>query len=302
MYDPLVGRFLSADNYVQDPSSSQSYNRYSYGLNNPLKFTDPSGMLLVPNNPAVNAYFLSLQTAEFNNSSGGVNGDDTNGDWYKKSYSDFWDGVFDQGENILNGPTTDDSNPIVSRGKNKNGQVGLWVQTIEFNGKYDGWRDGVNAPESNINVKNKFKADDTRGNIISIANATAAYGFGGTFDMGLVYDYTGDSKMYLTFGVTAGIGATAGLGYSRTNSGFRTNQLAGGATNTDLTINFGFLKVFSLSAFGDWIYGKSQFPGSNSRGGGINIGIGTGYFQSWTFTLLAPPIPNDFWDRPGRHY
>jgi len=45
MYDPLVGRFLSADNYVQDPTSSQSYNRYSYGLNNPLKYSDPSGWL-----------------------------------------------------------------------------------------------------------------------------------------------------------------------------------------------------------------------------------------------------------------
>jgi len=45
MYDPLVGRFLSADNYVQDPTNSQHYNRYSYGLNNPLKYNDPSGWL-----------------------------------------------------------------------------------------------------------------------------------------------------------------------------------------------------------------------------------------------------------------
>lgn len=43
MYDPVVGRFLSPDNYVQDPRNSQSYNRYSYCLNNPLKYTDPSG-------------------------------------------------------------------------------------------------------------------------------------------------------------------------------------------------------------------------------------------------------------------
>jgi len=43
MYDPLVGRFLSADNVIQDPTSTQNYNRYSYCLNNPLKFTDPTG-------------------------------------------------------------------------------------------------------------------------------------------------------------------------------------------------------------------------------------------------------------------
>ena len=43
LYDPLVGRFLSADPFIQDPASTQNYNRYSYCLNNPLRYTDPSG-------------------------------------------------------------------------------------------------------------------------------------------------------------------------------------------------------------------------------------------------------------------
>ncbi|MDL2262234.1 FG-GAP-like repeat-containing protein [Bacteroidales bacterium OttesenSCG-928-I21] len=43
MYDPVIGRMLSPDNYVQAPGNAQNYNRYSYCLNNPLKFTDPSG-------------------------------------------------------------------------------------------------------------------------------------------------------------------------------------------------------------------------------------------------------------------
>jgi RHS repeat-associated protein len=43
MYDPIVGRFLNPDNYVQGAASTQSYNRYSYCFNNPLKYTDPSG-------------------------------------------------------------------------------------------------------------------------------------------------------------------------------------------------------------------------------------------------------------------
>lgn len=43
MYDPVLGRFLSPDPYVQFPEFSQNYNRYSYCLNNPLKYTDPSG-------------------------------------------------------------------------------------------------------------------------------------------------------------------------------------------------------------------------------------------------------------------
>ena len=43
IYDPRLGRFLSPDPYVQAPYNSQNYNRYAYCLNNPLKYTDPSG-------------------------------------------------------------------------------------------------------------------------------------------------------------------------------------------------------------------------------------------------------------------
>lgn len=45
VYDPQICRFLSPDNYVQEPVNSQSFNRYSYCLNNPLKYNDPSGEL-----------------------------------------------------------------------------------------------------------------------------------------------------------------------------------------------------------------------------------------------------------------
>ena len=43
LYDPLLGRFLSPDPYVQAPDNTQNYNRYSYALNNPLVYTDPTG-------------------------------------------------------------------------------------------------------------------------------------------------------------------------------------------------------------------------------------------------------------------
>ena len=43
LYDPEIGRFISPDPYVQHPDCSQNFNRYSYCLNNPMKYTDESG-------------------------------------------------------------------------------------------------------------------------------------------------------------------------------------------------------------------------------------------------------------------
>jgi RHS repeat-associated protein len=43
LYDPKLHRFLQPDNFVQDPTNTQNYNRYGYVLNNPLKYTDYSG-------------------------------------------------------------------------------------------------------------------------------------------------------------------------------------------------------------------------------------------------------------------
>ncbi len=46
LYDPLLGRFLSPDPYVQAPDFTQNFNRYSYALNNPLRYTDETGEFL----------------------------------------------------------------------------------------------------------------------------------------------------------------------------------------------------------------------------------------------------------------
>ena len=52
LYDPVVHRFLQPDNFIQDPTNTQSYNRYAYCINNPLKYTDKNG-----------EFFLSFLTA-----------------------------------------------------------------------------------------------------------------------------------------------------------------------------------------------------------------------------------------------
>ncbi|MBK6328200.1 MAG: RHS repeat-associated core domain-containing protein [Chloroflexi bacterium] len=42
-YAPGLGRFLSADSIVPDPTNPQSLNRYSYTWNSPLNLIDPTG-------------------------------------------------------------------------------------------------------------------------------------------------------------------------------------------------------------------------------------------------------------------
>ncbi|GAB4262566.1 MAG: hypothetical protein Kow0080_00020 [Candidatus Promineifilaceae bacterium] len=42
-YAPTLARFLSPDTIVPDPANPQSFNRYSYALNSPIMFIDPSG-------------------------------------------------------------------------------------------------------------------------------------------------------------------------------------------------------------------------------------------------------------------
>ena len=42
-YDPILGRFISADTAVPSANDPQALNRYAYASNNPLRYTDPTG-------------------------------------------------------------------------------------------------------------------------------------------------------------------------------------------------------------------------------------------------------------------
>src|SRR5262249_22196882 len=48
IYDPKVARFLTTDPLVSEPEYTQAWNPYSYVLNSPLSFVDPSGFEGMP--------------------------------------------------------------------------------------------------------------------------------------------------------------------------------------------------------------------------------------------------------------
>lgn len=64
LYDPVLGRMLSPDIAIQDEHNAQAYNRYSYCLNNPLRFTDPSGYFVtIP--PEFDKYYMPQYFDDF---------------------------------------------------------------------------------------------------------------------------------------------------------------------------------------------------------------------------------------------
>ena len=65
MYDPMMSSFLSPDDYVQEPVSLQSLNRYAYCLYNPLRYIDPSGYRMTdpPHTSMVIDYVSQMNTS-----------------------------------------------------------------------------------------------------------------------------------------------------------------------------------------------------------------------------------------------
>ncbi len=87
LYDPQLGRFLNPDPIISDPSSIQNYNRYSYCLNNPLKYTDPTGYWPVEGGPTESEVFHEY--CYIRNNRG-----------YKGQYSDFRAQFYEQYQSI----------------------------------------------------------------------------------------------------------------------------------------------------------------------------------------------------------
>jgi RHS repeat-associated protein len=62
LYDPEIGRFLQPDPLVFDPPDPQSFNRYTYALDNPLSWVDPTGLAPVGLTDCGDGYLCSPPT------------------------------------------------------------------------------------------------------------------------------------------------------------------------------------------------------------------------------------------------
>ena len=97
VYDPLTGQFFSPDPFIQAPDNWLNYNRYGYCMNNPLKYTDPSGYYLDEHgfwheDGSASFEVISPTNSEMYNAYVAANMQGWNG-----NYSDFRQLYYDQG-------------------------------------------------------------------------------------------------------------------------------------------------------------------------------------------------------------
>jgi len=106
VYDPMLGRFFSPDTYVQLPGYAGSYNRYSYCLNNPLIFTDPSGEYIFTILAAI--FFPPLIPAamqlDFSWMVGGFSSKENGGDFWSGAGKGLLTGMMNAGLSFINVP------------------------------------------------------------------------------------------------------------------------------------------------------------------------------------------------------
>ncbi len=155
MYDLVIGRVLSPDAFVQASGYTQSYNRYSYCMNNPLKYTDPSGWSMMLSNGSVVGYDFNdwgvSNSANLSMPGSGGHWSDENRSvfgnymlmspgefqsYYGVSRNDYFNVLAPNYKTAL--PRNSPNFPTMDR----KGQTGFWVQSYGGIGKNDKKDDG----------------------------------------------------------------------------------------------------------------------------------------------------------------
>ncbi len=303
LYDPVVGRFLNPDPYVQDPGFTQNYNRYSYCLNNPLKYTDPSGQW---RSGGIAEYFASgafMHSNMHTDGPGGFGGSGSGGSVYGGP------GYGDNGTG-LNGVYYDWYSGAYRSTGQGNHEVG-WGYAYSVASQY-----GISLP-SNTNLGSIHLGSNNGisgvwflqhayagfGNSLEYKEsmwrfATAANGGGGPnwlYGTGVALNMLGHAatggEMFLNgsvsfFNSMNNYSAPVGLNYSKEisllSNSAKTIRMIGGAT-----IVVGGLLDFSYGVPNYYKYGPNDSRSVSPGKAGLNLGMGA---YSFYLNPLAGPI------------
>jgi len=301
VYDPATGMFLSPDPVIQSPGDWVNYNRYSYCMGNPLKYTDPSGYVSGDQAKWTNEDWLNywVELSEKLKAEGAAReqGRLIEQQRQQQQQQDFYgrNKYDNMGMYIPAYARPGGANPA----NYGNPSSGHWETTITENfwgtcyKKPDGtYSDIVQHYEKTVDSRFVFDQGagesvgdggdgNGRGVIVSMINGTAAFGLGPTGDMGMVIDSHKKTLLYITVGYARGFGASSGIGVTITNKGFESEEIGGEAVNASITLPF--LKG---------LISGNGFLGNDTHGIGLGVGIGSGYFITNTYTFTVP-IPNE---------
>jgi hypothetical protein len=152
----VAGR--SPDPFVQAPGNPQNYNRFTYALNNPLKYIDPSGYIYKPDywntKPTFSPYFGPGYKGSIGPGSGNHWSDQNRSEWgnFMVRNQRSYDGMYGQGAYVLANEVY--KNPDI-RTQWISGQAslqnGFWVQSWEEEPYKDfGLHGGIQLPSFNL--------------------------------------------------------------------------------------------------------------------------------------------------------
>ncbi len=144
LYDPTLGRFMSADSIIPNPMNGQAFNRYSYVNNGPLSAVDPSGHAAWDHIKVITCFdYCSGGTGDISAgayaASGGLDAPADKGSWTVTNNSNgqsqtynSWDAVLNALAEIWNANAeADQRTDIQFDTANFSGTLTLGVQSIE---------------------------------------------------------------------------------------------------------------------------------------------------------------------------
>ena len=222
VYDPATGSMLSPDPII-NPGMTQGLNRYSYVMNNPLKYTDPTGFYLmhniygngydidVSNISTVRAYMAS---DGHGGSSGGGGGGGGTGYKYIEGPNDesyyttesgqkvswsrvYWDYIIPNGEQV-----TSESEMFSLLGyetKKVGGRSGSKIYPWAYGNKFYKERPIVLIPRPNIRKVN-FLASDVEYQLAVAFAYVRYYGRDEYINMDELFDYNSLNKATVQYG------------------------------------------------------------------------------------------------------